>query len=396
MPALRTLTVQTSTSTPAIVRAARTMRTVWLVLWLWTAAWGVVAAIGGGYSWHYFADGARLLLQPGSPGAGLSLYAAHPELQIGPLALVVAIPFQQLGGTGRLLAELVLTAAGPGLIWVLARARRELLGRGPTPAELLVVGVLALPVWCQVATHYAHLDDVLALALAALAVLALTSGRPYAAALALGLSIDSKPWAAGFAVLLVALPRRARRRALLLLGAVIAVAWLPFVIAAPQTLAMSRFTIDNVGSSALRALGVVTSGTPGWDRPAQLALGVGVGLVCVLRGRWPAAILAVVVARLLLDPQTYPYYSSGLLVAAVVADVVSTRRGLPAWTAAAAGWVVLDAASPTFVAAAQVGTLRAAYCLGVLALLVALPHSGTPWPRGLSAALQRSAATIVG
>lgn len=392
MPASRTLTVRTSV--PTIVRTARTARTVWALLWLWTVGWGAVAAVGGGYSWHYFADGARLLLQPGAPGAGLSLYAAHPELQIGPFALVVAIPFQQFGGTGRLLAELALTAAGPGLLWVLARARRELLGRGPTPAALLVVGMLALPVWCQVATHYAHLDDVMALFLASLAVLGMTSGRPYAAALALGLAIDSKPWAAGFAVLLVALPGRARRRAVLLLATVVAVAWLPFVISAPQTLALSRFTIENVGSSALRALGVVTAGTPGWDRPAQLALGIGVGLVCVLRGRWPAAILAVVVARLLLDPQTYPYYSSGLLAAAVVADVVSPRRGLPVWTAAAACWVVLDAVAPSFVATAQEGQLRAAFCLGVLALLVGLPRSGTPWPGMRARSLSGGSATV--
>jgi len=47
-------------------------------------------------------------------------------------------------------------------------------------------------------------------------------------------------------------------------------------------------------------------GTPSWDRAGQLLLGGAVALVAVRRGRWAAVPLAVVVARLLLDPATYP------------------------------------------------------------------------------------------
>ena len=49
-----------------------------------------------GQSWHFFAQGGRLLFA-NAPGAGLQLYAAHPDLQIGPLALAVSGVFRGLG-----------------------------------------------------------------------------------------------------------------------------------------------------------------------------------------------------------------------------------------------------------------------------------------------------------
>lgn len=104
------------------------------VLYVWTALWGMVAAWGGGYSWHYFAQGADLLSDPGNQGGGLHVYAAHPDLQIGPLALLVAMPFQALGPQwGRLLVEVVLTLLGPVLLAVLAVARQASPDGGPRP-----------------------------------------------------------------------------------------------------------------------------------------------------------------------------------------------------------------------------------------------------------------------
>lgn len=48
--------------------------------------------------------GAELLSDPGGQGSGLHVYAAHLDLQIGPLALLAAVPFETLGPTwGRFL-----------------------------------------------------------------------------------------------------------------------------------------------------------------------------------------------------------------------------------------------------------------------------------------------------
>jgi len=353
-------------------------RRLWRVLYGWTAAWGLLTAWGGGYSWHYLAQGAHLLTHPGPAGAGLHLYASHPDLQIGPLALLLAVPFEALGPTwGKLLAEAVLTFLGPVLLHVLSAARQSLTGRRPPPALLLCTGLLVLPVWCQVATHFTHLDDALAIAFTCVAALAVAQGRPFGAALALAAAADSKPWALGFTVLLLALPTSQRWRSLAVASLGAAFGWLPFVLADPRTLDLGRFSIHNVDNSALRALGAHGASTPAWDRPAQLALGVMVALICVRRGHWAAAPLAVVAARLLLDPQTYSYYSSGLLMCAALLDMLSPKRRMPVWTAVAAAWFLTDYVGGVVLQAEQRGSLRAMFCVGLLLALCLRGQTGS-------------------
>lgn len=349
-------------------------RRTWAFLLLWGGVWALLAARGGGYSWHYFAQGADLLIHVGTPGAGLQLYAAHPDLQIGPLALLAAVPLQAAGPVGgRVLAQVILTLLGPLLLVVLCRARPSAAGQLVTARQLLVTGLLVLPVWAQLATHFTHLDDALALAFTVGAVAAVVHRRGVTAALLLAAAVDAKPWALGFTVLLLALPAGQRRRAALVTGAGVAIAWLPFLLADPRTLAAGGFTIDNADDSALRALGVHTGGTPAWDRPAQLLLGVAVALLCLRRGRWAAVPLAVVATRLLLDPQTYGYYSSGLLVSAAILDLAGARRRWPLWTLAAAAWSVVDTVGAAVLPATQLGHIRAVYCAGVLAVLCLVP-----------------------
>ena len=361
---------------PALVVRTASRRKVWVVLAAWTGFWALLAGQGGAYSWHYFALGAHLLTHPGVAGGGLHLYGSHPELQIGPLALALAVPLSAWGGAT--LAQVVLTAVGLLLLKVLADVRARLTAVPVPPQLLLTAGMLMLPVWCQVATHFTHLDDALALAFCVAAIAAIVARRPHLTALALAASIDSKPWALGFATLIMVLPREQRLRAAVLTGVGAAVAWLPFVLGDPRTLQVGRFTIDNVDSSALRALGAHSANTPSWDRPAQLVLGLVVAAVCVHRGRWPAIPLAVVASRLLLDPQTYPYYSSGLLIATVVMDLLRPQRRLPLWTAGAAAWFLLDRYGSVVLSATDLGMLRAAYCIAVLVALVALPPGRTP------------------
>ena len=349
-------------------------RRLWVILVAWAVGWSLLAARGGGYSWHYFAEGSHLLINPGVNGGGLHLYAAHPDLQIGPIALLVAVPLNALGPTGgRLGAELTLALLGPLLLYVLVVARRRLTGASPAPVLLLGTGLLVIPVWSEVATHFTHLDDALALSFCVLAVLAVIARRPYLSAGLLAAAIDSKPWAAGFVVLILALPSAKRWRAALLTALGVAGAWLPFVLADPMTLALSRFTIDNVDDSALHALGVHTANTPSWDRPAQAILGIVVAIVCVRRGRWAAVPLAVVAARLLLDPQTYPYDSSGLLVVTAILDLLTPGRRWPLWTAAAGTWYVANSVGGALLQPEQVGALRALFMVGVLVTLCLLP-----------------------
>jgi len=133
---------------------------------------------------------------------------------------------------------------------------------------------------------------------------------------------------------------------------------------------LGQFTIHTSASSALRALGVTSPGTPGWDRPAQLLLGAAVAFVAVRRGRWAAVPLAVLAARLLLDPATYPYYTAGLLVACAAVDLLTPDRRLPLWTAAAAGFYAVEQLGTVALSPGTLGTVRACYCLAVLALLV--------------------------
>lgn len=158
-------------------------RRLWVILVAWSIGWSLLAARGGGYSWHYFAEVAHLLINPGVNGGGLHLYAAHPDLQIGPIALLVAAPLNALGPTGGTLgAELTLALLGPLLLYVLVVARR----------------------------------------------------RPYLGAGRLAGAIDSKPWAAGFVVLIVALPSAKRWRAALLTALGVAGAWLPLCPGRPD------------------------------------------------------------------------------------------------------------------------------------------------------------------
>ena len=79
----------------------------WWVLWPWALAWVMFQAGMAGQSWHFFAQGGQLLFA-NAPGAGLQLYAAHPDLQIGPLTLALSGVLRALGpGNGEAAAVAV-------------------------------------------------------------------------------------------------------------------------------------------------------------------------------------------------------------------------------------------------------------------------------------------------
>jgi hypothetical protein len=345
----------------------------WWVLWPWALAWVAFQVGMAGQSWHFFAQGGRLLFA-NAPGAGLRLYAAHPGLQIGPLALGVSSVFRALGpGNGETTAIAAMSLTGPlmlAAVWRLVPAREP-----RRPSRLLFAGLLFLPVWAELTTHFAHLDDLLALAFSVAALHAVHRRHPVWAGLALAAAVDAKPWAVAFVVLLLALPRRQWLAALAAFTGGMAVVWLPFLLADPRTLAVVHFTIPNDPSSALRVLGVMAPRTPWWDRSAQLLLGVAGGAVAIWRGRWPAVLLVALAARIMLDPAVYAYYTSGALLATIVVDLVVTRWRLPWATATAA--VLLYAARFTHALIPftlhQLGVLRLVFAIGLPVVVLGIP-----------------------
>ncbi len=174
-----------------------------------------------------------------------------------------------------------------------------------------------------------------------------------------------------FLPLILAVPSRVRRHAALWTVATIVVAWLPFVLADTHTLTVTQFTIVNEPSSALRALGVSAPSTPGWDRAAQIALGCLLGALAVYRRRWPAVIMLGVGARIALDPGVYGYYTAGVLLGAMLWDLLGLRRTAPIWTLASGAVLAL---SPVLISdASLVGDLRLWLMLVLVLVLLLAP-----------------------
>ena len=329
----------------------------------WTAIWFAFLARNGGVAWKFFIQGSLLLFTGHDGGstkaAGLHLYASYPQLQIGPLAFAVAQVLRHLGPDGGIVtAELVMTAAGLFMLYAIERialtVRPELALR---PARLqrvmLAGGAVFMIAWVELAVEFGHLDDVLALLCAVLAVWAGVLRRPVLTGLCVGLAADAKPWALIFLPLLLLLaggagqaPWSGQRRAAATLAGpalgvaaaaataalVIAAGWLPFYIADPGTIAAAHFTITNLPDSALRALGVHAARTPSWDRPAQAVAGCALGTLVILRRRWAGAVLLAVSARIALDPGAHAYYTAGVMAGALLWDCVGARRPFPLWS----------------------------------------------------------------
>ena len=310
---------------------------------LWALVWFVLIERHGGQSWHYLRLGARLLfgtdLSNGArSGGGLHLYANHPELQSGPLSFVFAGLFAYLPiRTGAFLVEACMSGIGLYILILTGRsAARLALGRGidhrRLQARVLLAGLAFIPMWTVVSVRFAHLDDVLALLFTALAVHALTRTQSATVGVCLALAIGSKPWAVTFIPLILALPRSQWLRAGGWMIALLLATWLPFVLGDTRTLHAAQFKIDNQPASALRRLGVTDPTTPAWDRPAQAALGLSLGLLAIRRGRWPAVVLLGADARILLDPSVYTYYTASVLLGTLLWDIIASHRLIPLWS----------------------------------------------------------------
>ncbi|MFF3467141.1 hypothetical protein [Streptomyces sp. NPDC002619] len=362
----------------------------------WTACWFSVAERNGGVSWHYLRTGEQLLVGQ-VPGGGLALYANHPELQIGPVSFLGAAAFSPFPpGLQELLAEATMSGLGLYMLVLVGRAAADYyLGTGLNHKRLqqrvLTAGLALIPMWVEVSVRFAHLDDVLALFFTTLAVRALVNGRHITVGVFLALAVDSKPWAVAFLPLLLALPKHTRWRSAAWTVGLVAVAWLPFCIAHANTINAAHFTIPNHPASSLRWFGANNPVTPWWDRPAQMALGLGLGALAVLRGRWPAIVLLAADARIVLDPSVYTYYNASILLGTVIWDAIGRQRRVPLWS-----WIALISlyGSALIVPSDSTrGLIRLAFAVGSAAYVLLCPmrepHSGCPRPRAKPRSLRK-------
>ena len=289
--------------------------------------------------WPWFVVGSELLFHDSYPElepGGLHLYANHPAVQIGPLALLEAEVFRFFGN-GRLVAVLTTTAMGPALVYLAERTARRVRGRMTDAEDLaflvtvFVGGLFFSQCWVSLAAYYTHPDDALVLGLASLSVWAIVSGRRSWVGALLGLALAAKPWAMVFTPLILVLRGRERWRAAIICGAIAAAAWLPFIIADSGTLDAMKPHAATDAASVIRAI-FRFAPAPDWLRPVQLIAALLAGVAAVQRGRWPAVLAVGIAVRLLLDPGVNTYYTSGLLVGTVMWDFVRPGPPSPTWT----------------------------------------------------------------
>ena len=290
---------------------------VWSLWWAWRL-WP-----DSGVSWHFSVDGANLLLH----GSGLNLFADAPWLQTGPLSLVVAAALAPLpASVGKSLALMAMTAAGPLLMAAVA----PLVAPTRRVRRMLIAAMVLIPAWTVLSVRWGHLDDVLAMIFAIVALRAVSADRPVLAGAALALAIAVKPWAVGFLPLLLALPR-SRIRAAVTAAAGTALAWAPFILANPRTLGALHPPVGLSPASGLHALGARGVYVPPWGRTAQLLIAPAAAAAAVLTRGLPGVLLVSVAVRLALDPKDNAYYIGSTALAAVVFDLLATRWTIP-WT----------------------------------------------------------------
>ncbi len=303
----------------------------YVALWVW------LLRGPGGISWHWFADGARWL-----DTFGTGLYAVHPEVQIGPLTLLLVRALVAVAGVHALgVAQAIsVLALIPGT-WGL----RQLTGSRAAAAGWLML----VPAWIVLAVRWSHLDDVLALtALAVLVGVVARSRREPGVALGVwaGLlvvvAVGAKPWAVAGLPLLLALgaPERAAGRpaerpverwrarwvAVIVALAGLALCWLPFLWSGTGALGALTPRVRVADTTALWWLELHEGGlVPTWVRPVQLLGALALALIVVLRKRWALALLAGVAWRLALDPQNIAYYAAAAILVALVADLAQSR-----------------------------------------------------------------------
>lgn len=129
--------------------------------------------------------------------------------------------------------------------------------------------------------------------------------------------------------------------------------------------------VDVSDASVLRLFGVPGGIGPGWVRPVQLVVAGVCATVAATRGRWTGVALVVLAVRILVDPGTFEYYTSALVVAALVWDTVARSSAVPVATVFAA--LALDLAEVVVASATARAVLRLGAVLGLVGWVTCAP-----------------------
>ena len=259
-----------------------------------------------------------------------SSLSAVPNIGIyrGPVALLFAFPFSHASlAVGWVAASTVCMALGLVTIRCVEQTA-EVVGIGTQrdrQRAVLIGGVFLLFAWSLPGAEYGHADDVIVLTCTALAARALANGRWLWASIAIGVAIDTKPWAALALPLAAACSGRRFRGvvAVIVTGLVI---WIPFGLFTHGGVDFASLDLPVFADSDLHYLGVAVGSTPSWPRALQLVTAVALGGYAVTKRRWylvPAIAFAV---RINLDPETWPYYMTGAVFGLFMWDAVRPAR----------------------------------------------------------------------
>lgn len=313
------------------------------------ALWHVHTS-GGIGDWAYFRTGALVLTGQG-PYPPLHLYAQSPDTQIGPPALLLALPVALLPPTPSMwVIVVVLGATLPLVCHLLERAAVAERPTDPgTQLTVLAGGLFAAIYWWRLAADFTHPEDVLAVLAVAL-VLVWTRTRPdprtaWIGAALLGTAAAGKPWAVGFLPLVAvwAGPVLVRAARVALGGLVAALWWTPFLVGAPGTLAaLGTFRVQVWQSSPLALLGLAGSPYPEWVRPVQFGLALTLAVLAVVLGKVHLLPVAVLAARIAVDPQAWDYYFATVAAACLAVDLARTSYRGP-WLTVGVVVVLYDA-----------------------------------------------------
>jgi hypothetical protein len=262
----------------------------------------------------YLRAGARGLVD----GHPWDVYAQVPDLQFGPLALVLGLALPGLALPAAVLGCLTFS------LWLVDRERPSRL--------MLFAGLLVAVAWSfLVATG--HLDDALAVAL--LAAAAALRRRTRLATVLIVLAAAAKPWALCMAPVLAT--SGLVWAAVAVVGA--ALVYLPFALGGGLS---SAVTFHVAPDTLLGLLSVDPS--PSWWRFAQLGAMAVAAALLARRGWWPV-VVAVVAVKITLDPGSWPYSVGPLAVAALACDIAN-RREVPVTVLAATAVLLTTGGGP--------------------------------------------------
>jgi hypothetical protein len=311
----------------------------WGILWLLPPSHYTLGMLN---DWLPFEIGARTLVHYHHMFAFqtpfLHLYAESPQLQFGPLPMLLLAPFQALSPHGVAIGfGVAMIAAGVASMAVIIDTARVLApesARTTITRTGLALQVALVPIWSYEVGYWHHLDDVIALLCLSITIRLLARGGPWwACAMLVGTAAATKPWAVIALPLLLVLPRPTwlRTACLALISAV--AWWAPFLIAAPDTLtAIGHYQTVPLAGSPLYLIGQHSDGA-NWLRQLQFVAGIGVVAFVVLRRRWQDALLAGMAVRIILDPYSYSYYALAPLLGAMLVDLSrGSRIRVPRWT----------------------------------------------------------------